>query len=25
MAPSPSLYDRAGGTPFFEALVRRFY
>lgn len=20
-----SLYDRAGGTPFFEALVRRFY
>lgn len=20
-----SLYERAGGTPFFEALVRRFY
>ena len=24
-AGSPSLYDRAGGTPFFEALVGRFY
>jgi hemoglobin len=21
----PTLYDRAGGTPFFEALVARFY
>jgi hemoglobin len=21
----PTLYDRAGGTPFFEALVGRFY
>jgi hemoglobin len=25
MADEPSLYDRAGGTPFFEALVGRFY
>ena len=25
MAASPSLYERAGGTPFFEALVGRFY
>ena len=25
MADTPSLYDRAGGTPFFEALVGRFY
>ena len=23
--PSSTLYDRAGGTPFFEALVGRFY
>jgi hemoglobin len=22
---TPSLYERAGGTPFFEALVGRFY
>ncbi len=22
---SPSLYERAGGTPFFETLVARFY
>jgi hemoglobin len=22
---APSLYERAGGTPFFEALVGRFY
>ena len=25
MADPRSLYDRAGGTPFFEALVGRFY
>jgi hemoglobin len=25
MADTHSLYDRAGGTPFFEALVGRFY
>jgi hemoglobin len=25
MTESTSLYDRAGGTPFFEALVGRFY
>jgi hemoglobin len=25
MVVSPSLYERAGGTSFFEALVRRFY
>ena len=25
MADESSLYDRAGGTPFFEALVGRFY
>ena len=25
MADPLSLYDRAGGTPFFEALVGRFY
>ncbi len=25
MSESTSLYDRAGGTPFFEALVGRFY
>jgi hemoglobin len=25
MAATPTLYDRAGGTPFFEALVGRFY
>ena len=25
MADSQTLYDRAGGTPFFEALVGRFY
>jgi len=25
MADTTSLYDRAGGTPFFEALVGRFY
>ncbi len=25
MAVSPSLFDRAGGTPFFEALVGGFY
>jgi hemoglobin len=25
MAVSPSLFERAGGTPFFEALVGRFY
>ena len=24
-ADATSLYDRAGGTPFFEALVGRFY
>ena len=24
-ADTTSLYDRAGGTPFFEALVGRFY
>ncbi len=23
--PAASLYERAGGTPFFEALVARFY
>jgi hemoglobin len=23
--PGQSLYDRAGGTPFFERLVERFY
>ena len=25
MPTAPSLYERAGGTPFFEALVDRFY
>ena len=25
MSEPASLYDRAGGTPFFEALVGRFY
>ena len=25
MAATPSLYERAGGTAFFEALVARFY
>lgn len=25
MSHTPSLYERAGGTPFFEALVARFY
>jgi hemoglobin len=25
MPDTPTLYDRAGGTPFFEALVGRFY
>ena len=25
MTDATSLYDRAGGTPFFEALVGRFY
>ena len=25
MTETPSLYERAGGTPFFEALVDRFY
>jgi hemoglobin len=25
MTAGPSLYQRAGGTPFFEALVSRFY
>ena len=25
MTETPSLYARAGGTPFFEALVSRFY
>jgi hemoglobin len=25
MADTLNLYDRAGGTPFFEALVGRFY
>ncbi len=25
MTDGPSLYQRAGGTPFFEALVGRFY
>jgi hemoglobin len=25
MTAGPSLYQRAGGTPFFERLVRRFY
>ncbi len=25
MAATPTLFDRAGGTPFFEALVGRFY
>lgn len=25
MIETKSLYDRAGGTPFFEALVARFY
>ena len=25
MTDSATLYDRAGGTPFFEALVGRFY
>lgn len=25
MTESASLYERAGGTPFFEALVGRFY
>ncbi len=25
MIETRSLYDRAGGTPFFEALVARFY
>ena len=25
MIQEPSLYDVAGGMPFFEALVRRFY
>ena len=25
MSDTLSLYDRAGGTPFFEALVGRFY
>ena len=25
MTETISLYDRAGGTPFFEALVGRFY
>ena len=25
MTGAASLYDRAGGTPFFEALVARFY
>ena len=25
MADTLSLYDRVGGTPFFEALVARFY
>jgi hemoglobin len=25
MADADSLYDRAGGTPFFEALVGQFY
>jgi hemoglobin len=25
MTEPSSLYDRAGGTPFFEALVTRFY
>ena len=25
MADPQTLYDRAGGTPFFEALVGRFY
>ena len=25
MADTQTLYDRAGGTPFFEALVGRFY
>jgi hemoglobin len=25
MAPTPTLFERAGGTAFFEALVARFY
>ena len=25
MTATPSLYERAGGTPFFEALVEYFY
>jgi hemoglobin len=25
MTDSPTLYDRAGGQPFFENLTRRFY
>ncbi len=25
MTETPSLYQRAGGTPFFEALIGRFY
>jgi hemoglobin len=25
MMGAPTIYDRAGGTPFFEALVERFY
>ncbi len=25
MSEPASLYERAGGTPFFEALVDRFY
>ncbi len=25
MSETPSLYERAGGTPFFETLVARFY
>jgi hemoglobin len=25
MTETPSLYERAGGTPFFEALVASFY
>ena len=25
MAVTPTLFDRAGGAPFFEALVKRFY
>jgi hemoglobin len=25
MIEAPTIYERAGGTPFFEALVARFY